>query len=167
MLNYLSKEKVQISRTLQERVRKVDQVIDALTQQLQRKPMDEEVAKATGMSIQQVEEALFWSDFSVESLEALNEKVGEGWQPVSQEESQGDVLIKKEEYQQLEVFLGQLAPLRIQAIVLRYWEDLSLKEIGEIMKKKENAVKQLLHNAMTDLRKRYGVMDTYGGGNHA
>lgn len=41
-----------------------------------------------------------------------------------------------------------------QAIILRYIQNLSYKEISEILDKSEGAVKQLLHRGLTSLRER-------------
>jgi RNA polymerase sigma factor (sigma-70 family) len=44
--------------------------------------------------------------------------------------------------------------LQQQALILRYMQDFSLKEIAEVMDKTEGAVKQLLHRGLTCLRER-------------
>jgi RNA polymerase sigma-70 factor (ECF subfamily) len=64
------------------------------------------------------------------------------------------VLLGKSEKEQLTYQLNNLPPLQQQALILRYMQDFSLKEIAEVMDKTEGAVKQLLHRGLTCLRER-------------
>ncbi len=63
------------------------------------------------------------------------------------------VLLKVEKEQLLEE-LQALPAMQEQALVLRYLQDLSYKEISEIMDKTEGSVKQLLHRGLGNLRER-------------
>lgn len=64
------------------------------------------------------------------------------------------VVIGRSEKEQLVQQLNNLPPLQQQALVLRYIQDLSYKEIAQIMDKTEGSVKQLLHRGLTCLRER-------------
>lgn len=64
------------------------------------------------------------------------------------------VVIGNSEKEQLLVNLQVLDLVQQQAIILRYIQNLSYKEISEIMDKTEGAVKQLLHRGLTSLRER-------------
>ena len=55
--------------------------------------------------------------------------------------------------------LATLAPDQQEAIRLRYWEGLSVAEVADRMGRNENAMKQLLHRAVTTLRSRTGGTD--------
>lgn len=64
------------------------------------------------------------------------------------------VVIGESEKEQLVQHINKLPYSQQQAIVLRYSQDLSHKEIAQIMDKTEGAVKQLLHRGLTCLRER-------------
>ena len=50
--------------------------------------------------------------------------------------------------------VSELSPERRQAVVLRFVNELSAREIGEIMGKSEGAVRVLIHRALTSERQR-------------
>ncbi|MBE6639486.1 MAG: RNA polymerase sigma factor [Ruminococcaceae bacterium] len=64
-----------------------------------------------------------------------------------------DRIIKDEEYKALYHAIGQLAKEQTEVITLFYFENLSIRAIGEIMAKKETSVKVLLYRARENLRK--------------
>lgn len=64
------------------------------------------------------------------------------------------VILSRSEKEQLIQQLKTLPPLQQQAVVLRYIQNLSYKEIADVMDKTEGAVKQLLHRGLTGLRER-------------
>lgn len=64
------------------------------------------------------------------------------------------VVMGRSEKEQLVQHLNNLPSSQQQALVLRYIQDLSHKEIAQIMDKTEGAVKQLLHRGLTCLRER-------------
>jgi len=64
------------------------------------------------------------------------------------------VAIGNSEKEQLLKNIRALPLLQQQAIILRYIQNLSYKEIGEILDKSEGAIKQLLHRGLTSLRER-------------
>jgi len=62
-------------------------------------------------------------------------------------------LIRHEEYLALHESISRL-PLKYQEVItLRYFEEKQLKEIGEILGKKEGTIKSLLHRGLEKLRK--------------
>lgn len=70
------------------------------------------------------------------------------------EEQPEAILVGKDEKRELAQLLKKLPPLQQQAVILRYIQELSYKEISEVMEKSEGAVKQLLHRGLTTLRER-------------
>lgn len=72
----------------------------------------------------------------------------------SGEEQPENILVNKDEKIMLVQVLKTLPPLQQQAVVLRYIQEFSYKEISEIMEKSEGAVKQLLHRGLKTLRER-------------
>jgi RNA polymerase sigma-70 factor (sigma-E family) len=53
--------------------------------------------------------------------------------------------------------LGRLAPNRRAVVVLRYWDDLSVETVADIMRMTPAAVKSLTHRAVDDLRSLLGT----------
>lgn len=64
------------------------------------------------------------------------------------------VVMGKSEKEQLAQYIKTLPPQQQQAIILRYIQNLSYREIADITEKTEGAVKQLLHRGLTSLRER-------------
>ncbi len=64
------------------------------------------------------------------------------------------VVMGRSDKEQLIEQLKNLPSLQQQALVLRYIQDLSYREIAEVMDKTEGSVKQLLHRGLTCLRER-------------
>lgn len=65
-----------------------------------------------------------------------------------------NIIIKKEHSQWLQRALDSLPEKQRTAIVLSKYDDLSQKEIAEIMKTSEGAVEALLHRAKKNLREK-------------
>lgn len=64
--------------------------------------------------------------------------------------------LESESQEQLRAALGRLPELQREVLLLKYREELSLIEIGQVLGKKPNAVGQLLHRAREALRKEVG-----------
>ena len=54
----------------------------------------------------------------------------------------------------IEHLLAQLSPDRLEALRLRYWGGLSIREAAAVMQRSEAAVKMLVSRAISDLRER-------------
>ncbi len=54
----------------------------------------------------------------------------------------------------IERLLAQLSPDRIEALRLRYWGGLSMREAATVMRRSEAAFKMLVSRAISDLRER-------------
>lgn len=64
-------------------------------------------------------------------------------------------LLISEEQQRLLVIIRSLPPERQQLLILKYIENLSNAEIGQIMERTEGAVKSLYHRTLLSLRKEF------------
>jgi len=62
-------------------------------------------------------------------------------------------LIRQQEVEDVRRALQLLTPLQQQVIVLRYMEDLSIKEVAAIVERDANAVKALQHRAVNSLKR--------------
>lgn len=76
--------------------------------------------------------------------------------PTSQPEAQVTQQLTREA---LEQALLMLAPERGEAIALRYFGELTNREVAAIMGKQESAVKMLVHRGLQDLRSRFRVQE--------
>ena len=65
-----------------------------------------------------------------------------------------EAFLRKNEKEELMYNLKKLPAFQQQAIVLRFLQDCTYREISEIMDKTEGSVKQLLHRGLTSLRER-------------
>jgi RNA polymerase sigma-70 factor (ECF subfamily) len=66
---------------------------------------------------------------------------------------------QKERLVQLAAAMRELAPDRQEALALRFFGELSNKEVAQVMGKSEAAVKMLLYRAIRQLRRRYREED--------
>lgn len=73
------------------------------------------------------------------------------YEPTSETQDPETTALTKERDRELRHLLRHLSPQSRQLIVLRYWYDLSYKEIGRIVGLSENAVKSRLHRARHQL----------------
>lgn len=89
------------------------------------------------------------------SLEALREQ---GFEPASPDDPQGELIEAQEEldrhleFRKVQERIARLPAGYQEVIALRYFEHKQLKEIAEILGKKEGTVKSLLHRAVEKLR---------------
>jgi RNA polymerase sigma-70 factor (ECF subfamily) len=89
------------------------------------------------------------------SLEELQEQ---GYEPVSPDDPESELMEAQEKLEQHREFLEvQVKIVRLpakyqQVIALRFFEQKQIKEISEILGKKEGTVKSLLHRAVEKLR---------------
>jgi RNA polymerase sigma-70 factor, ECF subfamily len=89
------------------------------------------------------------------SLEAMQEQ---GFEPASPDDPQGELIEAQEEldrrleFRKVQERIARLPARYQEVIALRYFEQKQLKEIAEILGKKEGTVKSLLHRAIEKLR---------------
>lgn len=74
----------------------------------------------------------------------------------SQENDPEALVVRWERATLLRLRLASLPTDQQQAVRLHYWENRSVTEVAELMRRNENAIKQLLHRAMVNLRNRMG-----------
>lgn len=74
--------------------------------------------------------------------------------PVLSKHPESEV-VRREENEKLLRIIRKLPPERQQLIILKFVEQLSNAEIGEIMGKSEGAIKSLYHRTLLSLRKEY------------
>ena len=83
-------------------------------------------------------------------LEAANE-LSEDWGR-NHTQQPDEMVISAEEYAQLWRNVQQLPPLYRVPLVLRYYGDFSLREVAELMGKREGTIRVTIHRALQQLR---------------
>lgn len=76
-------------------------------------------------------------------------------------ESDGDVkalLVKRVASEQVGVLLQYLSPEEQEIVLLRYQQDLSMRDISDIIGKAEVTVRVVIHRALEKLKKRYAAL---------
>ena len=147
-----------IPRTIRQRQKKVSMVVKALEQAKGRTPTDDEVAQAMGISLEEYLE--IQNQMKVSGLISLNEYMEQG-SDVSQDASQGttsrfDGPEESYEKKELSEALGQAMELLTdkeqKVITLYYFEELTLKEISNVLEVSVSRVSQLHTRALQKMR---------------
>lgn len=155
-----------IPRTIRQKQKKIESVIKEIEQTNGKSATDEDIAKGLGISD---EEYLEWqSQMKITGLVSLNEYMEQG-SDVSQDYSRHTTArfegpeesIEKEELTRV---LGEALQLLTEkeqkVITLYYYEELTLKEISNILEVSESRVSQLHTRALHKMR---GKMGNYMG----
>lgn len=66
--------------------------------------------------------------------------------------------VKSQEVEELLAMIRDLAPVRQELLILKFVDGLSNKEIGQIMRKSEGAIKSLYHRTLLELRDKMEVV---------
>ena len=160
-----------IPRTIRQRQKKIDAVIKEVEQTTGRTATDEDIAQGLGISS---EEYMDWqSQMKITGLVSLNEYMEQG-SDVSQDYSRQDMLQRHKEAHQanykirrallekeeLTKVLGEALELLTEkekkVVTLYYYEDLTLKEISNILEVSESRVSQLHTRALQKMKTKMG-----------
>lgn len=153
-----------IPRSIRQKAKQIEVVIAELENKLGRTVEDEEIAKELSMSMEEFQTIL--NKVSGTSMLSLNDiwYLGDDSDELSILETleapdnmNPDVLIEKEEIRDFIVdAIRKLPDKEKKVIVLYYYEDLTLKEIGQVLEVTESRVSQLHTKAIMRLRGRLG-----------
>lgn len=151
-----------IPRTIRQRQKKIDAVIKEVEQTTGRSATDEDIAMGLGIS---AEEYLDWqSQMKITGLVSLNEYMDQG-SDVSQDYSRHttarfDGPEESVEKEELTKVLGEALELLTEkekkVVTLYYYEDLTLKEISNILEVSESRVSQLHTRALQKMKTKMG-----------
>lgn len=151
-----------IPRTIRQKQKKIDSVIREIEQETGHVASDEEIAIALGISD---EEYLDWqSQMKVTGLVSLNEYMEQG-SDVSQDYSRHTTAHfenpeEKVEKEELTKVLGEALELLTEkeqkVITLYYYEELTLKEISNILEVSESRISQLHTRALQKMKTKMG-----------
>src|SRR6476661_5898311 len=130
-----------VPRSVRSRAREIERAIAELEAKLGTAPTDEQIAKKIGITVEELEDSL--TDISRSSIAALDELwsvSGEGDQ-VSLLDTLADAIARLPEREKL-------------VVTLYYYEELTLREIGEVLGVTESRVSQLHTKAILRLKAR-------------
>ena len=153
-----------VPRSIRQKAKQIEQVISDLENKLGRTVEDEEVANELGVTNEEFQSLL--NKLSGTSILSLNDicYLGDDSDELSiletleaPEDMKPDILIEKEEIRDYIVdAIKRLPDKEKKVIVLYYYEDLTLKEIGKVLEVTESRVSQLHTKAIMRLRGRLG-----------
>ncbi len=151
-----------IPRTIRQKQKRIDAAVKEIETQYGRSATDEEIAKLLGITD---EEYLDWqSQMKITNVVSLNEFLEQGSE-VSNEagstkseafDSPEEILERDELKKILAQALELLTEKERKVIVLYYYEDLTLKEISNILEVSESRISQLHTRALQKMRGKMG-----------
>lgn len=149
-----------IPRTVRQKQKKIDEAIRKIETETGRNAQDEEIAREIGVS---EEELNNWqSQLKITNLVSLNEYVDQGLEPVMDARGNShfaqpeDAVAEEELKRVLAQSLEVLTEKEQKVITLYYYENLTLKEISNILEVSESRVSQLHTKALTKMKKVMG-----------
>ncbi len=151
-----------IPRTIRQKQKKIDAVIKEIELSIGHSATDEEIAAGLGIS---EEEYIDWqSQMKVTGLVSLNEYMEQGSEvpqdfnrhTTSRFESPEENIEKQELVKVLGDALELLTEKERKVITLYYYEDLTLKEISNVLEVSESRISQLHTRALQKMKKKMG-----------
>lgn len=150
-----------IPRTIRQKQKKIDAAIKEIESTSGKTATDEEVAKSLGISDEEYTEwqqqmmvtnVVSLNEFADQGTEAPIDRAKEGTKFESPEESIEQEELKKMLAQSLET----LTEKERKVIMLYYYEELTLKEISNVLDVSESRVSQLHTKALVKMKKKLG-----------
>ena len=149
-----------VPRSVRQKSREVEETVRLLESQLGRVATDEEIAKAMHMSMEDFQQLILKiSGTSILSLNDVwhtgddNDKISIVDSIESPSSLNPDTIMEKEEIKRVIVeAIHELPEKEKKVLVLYYYEDLTLKEIGEVLGVTESRISQLHTKAIMRLR---------------
>ncbi|NUO53424.1 MAG: sigma-70 family RNA polymerase sigma factor [Polyangiaceae bacterium] len=138
-----------LSRRMRQRQRRIDRAQTALNGELGRAPTDAELRARAGLKPKAFAEAVLAGGASVRSIH----DEGDGPEIVDMTAMEPDVLVsRQQELQRIRCALDVLPPRLKHVLELYYGDDLTLREIGNLLGVSEARISQLLASAVRKLR---------------
>ncbi len=151
-----------VPRSVRQKSREVEDTIRSLESRLGRAASDEEIAKAMSMNVQEFQSLIL--KISSTSILSLNDVwySGEDDDQISIVESvesptslNPDTIVEREEIKRVIVeAISELPEKEKKVLILYYYEDLTLKEIGHVLGVTESRISQLHTKAIMRLRSK-------------
>jgi RNA polymerase sigma factor for flagellar operon FliA len=149
-----------VPRSVRQKTREIEEAIGSLEAQLGRTVSDQEVAASLGMTEDEFQKTMLKiSGTSVLSLNDAwysgdeSDKISIGESIESPTSMNPDIIVEKEEIRRVIIeSINDLPEKEKKVLVLYYYEDLTLKEIGQVLEVTESRVSQLHTKAILRLR---------------
>jgi len=149
-----------VPRSVRQKAREIEETVRRLESSLGRTATDEEVAGELNMSVKEYEKTMLKvSGTSILSLNDVwytgedNDKVSIADSIESPQSLNPDVIVEKDEIKRvIAQSIQELPEKEKKVLVLYYYEDLTLKEIGQVLEVTESRVSQLHTKAIMRLR---------------
>ncbi len=149
-----------VPRSVRQKAREVEDAVRRLEASLGRSATDEEIASAMAMDLKDFQQMMLKiSGTSMLSLHDIwytgedNDKISIAESIESPSSLNPDTIVEKEEIKRVIVAaIKELPEKEKKVLVLYYYEDLTLKEIGEVLAVTESRVSQLHTKAILRLR---------------
>ena len=150
-----------IPRTIRQRQKKIETVMKEIEATKGRAASDEEIASALGISD---DEYTDWqSQMKITGVVSLNEYIEQGGPELAADKSRNagfempeEVVEQVELKEKLKESLEVLTEKERKVVVLYYYEDLTLKEISQVLEVSESRVSQLHTKALVKMRTKMG-----------
>ena len=149
-----------VPRSVRQKAREVEEAVRHLETSLGRSASDTEIAREMGMNLAEFQKLML--KISSTSILSLNDVwyTGEDNDKVSIVESiespqslNPDIIVEKEEIKRVIIeAISELPDKEKKVLVLYYYEDLTLKEIGKVLEVTESRISQLHTKAIMRLR---------------
>ena len=149
-----------IPRTVRQRQKKISEAIKEIEARTGKEATDDEIAQALGISSDEYDD--WQSQMKVTGVVSLDEFVESGSDvsdgngissPIDRPE---EALEKEEMKQMLAEALKQLTEKEQKVVLLYYYEELTLKEISNILEVSESRVSQLHTKALNKMKQKLG-----------
>lgn len=151
-----------VPRSIRQKTRELEETVRRLESQLGRSASDTEIAKELGVSVKDFEKIILKiSGTTVLSLNDVwysgddNDRMSIGDSIESPQNRNPDAIVEKQEIKRVIVeSINELPDKEKKVLVLYYYEDLTLKEIGAVLGVTESRISQLHTKAIMRLRGR-------------
>jgi len=151
-----------VPRSVRQKTREVEDAVRKIESSLGRAATDEEIARYLGISEHELQKLMMKiSGTSILSLNDVwysgedSDKISIGDSIESPSSLNPDVIVEKEEIRKVIIqSIQDLPEKEKKVLVLYYYEDLTLKEIGKVLEVTESRVSQLHTRAIIRLRAR-------------
>jgi RNA polymerase sigma factor for flagellar operon FliA len=149
-----------VPRSVRQKTREIEEVIGSLEAQLGRTASDQEIAQSLGLSEDEFLKTMMKiSGTSILSLNDVwlsgdeNDKMSIGESIEAPNSLNPDVIVEKDEIRRVIIdAINELPDKEKKVLVLYYYEDLTLKEIGQVLEVTESRISQLHTKAILRLR---------------
>ena len=145
---------------VRQKQKKIDEAIKVVESRTGRNASDEEIAEELGIQGTELNE--WQSQLKVTNVVSLNEFVEQGGEPVMDARGNSHFVQPEESVQEEELkktlaeTMELLTEKERKVILLYYYEELTLKEISNILEVSESRVSQLHTKALLKMRKKMG-----------